>query len=280
MNNAKSGEITVVEPSAIAEITRGEVDMQIATAKRYPRDLERFKKNVATIVLSDKETAESCNYTLKRGDTLIQGPSIRLAEIAIREFGNARAGARLIDIGEKAVRVQALAWDLESNVQITKEITRRITKTNGQRYNDDMINVTANAGMSIALRNAIFGILPWSLIKETYIKARDIAGGSEGDVEKNFKAALAWLKKKKVSKKDILRKLDVSSDKDITREHIVILKGMAQSIKDGEQTAVELFAATDDEPSEDDATDFADESNDETSDDDQGEISEEEGSGY
>ena len=52
----------------LAAINRTEVDMQIATAKQYPRDLAQVLNKIATYAKMDKETAEDCFYILRRKD--------------------------------------------------------------------------------------------------------------------------------------------------------------------------------------------------------------------
>src|SRR5690349_3214367 len=118
--------------------------MQIATAKKYPRDLAKVKKKMLDFATLDEETAESCFYTLKRKDRdsgegkVIQGPSVRLAEIAVACYGNLRAAARITDNDGRFITAQGLCHDLESNTLISIEAKRRITGKSGKTYGDDM----------------------------------------------------------------------------------------------------------------------------------------------
>src|SRR5689334_11587126 len=86
----------LVEPSAMEAIQRAEIDVQIATAKRYPRQLSLVKSHMMSFATLDQETAEACFYNLPRGGKNIQGPSVRLAEIAVSCYGNLRAGSRIL----------------------------------------------------------------------------------------------------------------------------------------------------------------------------------------
>ena len=103
---AEENEIALNAVGAIAQITGAETDMQIATAKRYPRELEKFKKNVELQVTADIETAMSMGYKLEREDKEtgekkdIIGPSVRFAEVCALAWGNLRVGTRIIDIDE------------------------------------------------------------------------------------------------------------------------------------------------------------------------------------
>ena len=60
--------IEVKQAEMLAAINRTEVDMQIATAKQYPRDLSQVLNKIATFAKMDKETAEDCFYVLRRKD--------------------------------------------------------------------------------------------------------------------------------------------------------------------------------------------------------------------
>ena len=83
-------------PGAIELQERAQIDVQISTAHRFPRTLSRVKQDMLSFATLDEETAQSCFYTLPRGGKVIQGPSIRMAEIAISCYGNMRSGARVI----------------------------------------------------------------------------------------------------------------------------------------------------------------------------------------
>ena len=108
----------------------------IATSKRYPRpEIARIRQRMLTYATVDEETAESCIYTLKRWDAeakqqkLIQGPSIRLAEILAVCWQNMRAGSRTIDNDGRKVTAQGVCFDMENNVQMYAEVSRRIARS-------------------------------------------------------------------------------------------------------------------------------------------------------
>lgn len=123
----------VVGSSALVAITKGEIDTQIATAKKWPRSLARFKSDAETIACNDPITAESCWYDVPRDGKTISGPSVRLAEIVASCWGNLRFGSRLIDVGESSVTAQGFAHDLQTNVAISVEVDVPILKKNGTR---------------------------------------------------------------------------------------------------------------------------------------------------
>ena len=84
--------IEVKQAEMLQAINRSEVDMQIATAKQYPRDLPTVLNKIETYATMDTETAEDCFYALRRqgadGEAqAIEGLSVRMAEIIASAWG-------------------------------------------------------------------------------------------------------------------------------------------------------------------------------------------------
>ncbi len=109
------------------KLIRAELDIQITTAKAYPRDINNFITFATQLATQDEETAESCFYCLppKRDQdgkmTQIQGASIRLAEIASVCWGNIHAATRIVENDGIHITAEGVAWDLETNVRITMQ---------------------------------------------------------------------------------------------------------------------------------------------------------------
>ena len=67
MNDLVEGEVVEKTDLAMVEqLTRGEIDIQISTAKRYPRSIERFQSEAEAMACLDEHTASECFYALKR----------------------------------------------------------------------------------------------------------------------------------------------------------------------------------------------------------------------
>lgn len=232
-----------IEPDAgaLSAIVGAEVDKQIATAKRFPRSVQKFQEEATTLVSLNEDVAAECFYSLKRDDKQIMGPSARFAEIVAYSWGNCRAGARVVSEGSEFITAQGFAWDLEKNTAIGYEVQRRIVGSRGQRYSVDMIGVTANAACSIALRNAILKVVPKALWSKMYDKAIETVRGDFKTFESRRAKALETLKLFGVDPAQVYEKLGVKGEADITIDHIVELRGYATAIKDGETTPEELF---------------------------------------
>lgn len=238
----------VSSADAYAAVTRGEIDIQISTAKRFPRHVSQFKTKLIEMATIDPETAERCFYTLKRRDAdgqekIIQGPSVRLAEIAVANWGNLRAAARVIGIDDKFVTCQAACHDLETNVAVTMEVKRRITTKKGFRFGDDMIGVTANAGCAIAFRNSVFKVVPAAYIKDAFTKVLEFARGSENDsgFAARRTAIVDYFTMRGVELEAVLKYLGRKAVPEINADDVLKLRGVVNAIRDGEYTIDEAF---------------------------------------
>ena len=148
MNNEEIQIVETAPSDVVFQQDRAAIDIQIATAKQFPRNIKRATDNSVAIVTMDKETAETCTYSVPRGGKAITGPSVHLARILAQQWGNMRVDAKVISVDAKQLTSQAVAFDLENNLAIKIEVKRSIMGKNG-RFNDDMITVTGNAANSI-----------------------------------------------------------------------------------------------------------------------------------
>ncbi len=232
----------LVSPGAIIEAQeRASVDLQIATAKKFPRELSRVKERLLELATSTQETAESCFYALPRDGKVIEGPSIRLAEIVAMSFGNIRTGCRVIAIDESHVTSQGACHDLESNNASSVEIKRRITNKHGKRYSQDMIVTTSNAANSIAFRNAIFKVVPKALFQVEFDKIRGVGMGTERTLNARRTALFEYFKGQGVAADQVLAVVEKRAPEDITLEDLSVLRGLANAIKEGTTTVEESF---------------------------------------
>lgn len=248
--------VEVVANDALASIERAQVDVQIATARKYPRTLSKVKERMLSFATLDEETASSCFYTLpaRRGgdDKPIQGPSVRMAEIALASYQHVKAGSRIINDDGKFITAQAVVHDLENNVAVSIEVRRRVTSKSGARYSDDMIAVTGNAACSIALRNAVFRVVPRALITPVYEAAKRVAVGDVKSLTSKRAQIIARLKQMGAKEAAILAAVGAERIEDIDLAKLEVLIGLGTAIKDGEVTLETAFPgaapATDGKP--------------------------------
>lgn len=241
--------LEVLQPSAIEAISRAEVDMSISTARRFPRQLGAVKQKMTSFATLDMETAEGCFYSLPRGGKTIQGPSVRLAEIAVACYQNLRAGTRVISTVTQGdnphVVVQAVATDLENNISISIEKRRRITKKRSKdTIDEDDINLAANACSSIAFRDAVFRVVPMALVKPVYEAARKVAIGDAKTLADRRARCLDTFAKMGISKDRVLTKLEKKTADEIDLGDIEMLIGLHNAIKEGEVSLDDAFPTT------------------------------------
>lgn len=231
-----SNETILDAGTALTAAAKAEIDVQISTAKRYPRSIASFRKTAMELATMDEDTAATMFYCLPRGGKKIEGPSARLAEVVGSTWGNLRYGAQIVSIGDKFLTAEGACHDLETNNAAKVQVQRRITDKQGKRFNDDMIGVTANAAMSIALRQAIFKVVPFAFIKPIYEAARLCSIGKAKSMANKRAAAIDWFKKAGATEADVLAYLDRQGIEEITDDDLISLRGVVQAIKEGETT--------------------------------------------
>lgn len=234
-------EAVQVAPGAIEQHTRGEVDVQIVTAQRFKRSVRTFMDDLQTMACLNEQVAGSCTYSLPRDGKTITGPSARFAELVAAAYGHLRVASMIVGEDERFITVRGMAWDLQRNVAFSCEVRRRITKSNGQRYGDDMIVTTTNAATSIALRNAVLKVVPAALWRPVWEESRQTAAGDIRSIDTNRTNALAAFKKIGVDESRVFALLDVKGHEDIDLERLATLRGLMVAIKEGATTVAEAF---------------------------------------
>lgn len=238
--------IEVKQADMLQAINRAEVDIQVATAKQYPRDLNTTLNKIATYATMDRETAEDCFYVLRRkgadGKTsVIEGLSVRMAEIIAGAWGNLRVQTRIIGNDGRMITAQAVCHDLETNFAVSKEVKRRITDKYGKPYSEDMQVVTGNAAASIAFRNAVLAVIPKAVTKKVINEVKLVALGRSIDVETARQNCIANYAKRGVTEKMLCDYLGIRSVAEIDKERLFELKATLTAINEGTTTVQETF---------------------------------------
>ena len=237
--------IKVENFSVVDDSEKASYDIQVATAKRYPRNIEKAKINSIAMATATKEIAESCGYALPRSGRTISGPSVHLARIIAQNWGNLRVESRIKEIRHSQIVSEAVCFDLEMNYAVKVEVIRSILDKNRKRYNEDMITVTGNAANSISYRNAVFAVVNKGIVDAVYNETRKILTKDISNKDKLTKRRDDALKLFKdaygASQEDILNLLELKSIDQINQEHLITLIGVIQSIKDGDSKPSDLF---------------------------------------
>lgn len=237
--------VEIKQAELLQAINKSEVDMQISTAKMYPRELSKVLNQIATYATMDTETASDCFYVLRRngenGGNAIEGLSVRMAEIIAGAWGNLRVQTRIIGNDGKTITAQGVCHDLETNVAVSVEVKRRITDRNGRTYSEDMQVVTGNAASAIAFRNAVLKVVPKAVTKKVIAEVKQVALGKAIDLETGRQNCLAMFAKIGVTPQMIFDLFSITKIEEIDKNILFELKGMYNAIKEGTTTVQEAF---------------------------------------
>lgn len=248
----------VLPMETLALQMKSEIDTQISTAKAFPRDLIKAVGNTVKMATMNDEIAESCCYAVPRKkkndkgeweEVLIEGPSIRLAEIFFSNYGNIRGGKRIVNNDGKIITAQGVCHDVENNIYFSVETSKKITYKDGKTYNEDLQNLIGNAASSTAFRNAVFTVIPKALVNSVYDKCKEVIKGSEEKLQENAKKALDFFKGMGIDEQKVFSYLGkdakgeflVKSIDDLKPDHLVMLRGMAAYLKSGDGKASEII---------------------------------------
>lgn len=241
-----SGAIEAVQAGAIESITRAEIDVQVATAKRFPRSIARFLQEASSMVAATPDIAAACRYSLparKGSSERIEGSSVRLAEIVAACWGNLRIQGRIVGDDGKMVTAQGVAIDLERNVAYSVEVKRGVAGRDGRRYTDDMVRLTCLAAIAIATRNATFKVVPTALVDSIADAAIAVARGDVRTLPERLDKALRWFASKGANEARMLEALGVAGRADVTLDHLQSLNEWRTAIQDGVATLAEVLPA-------------------------------------
>jgi hypothetical protein len=238
--------LTPISSMAMDAATRSEINMQVEFAMQHPRSITSVRKEVEELVTLDQSIAEESFYTLKRKDKdnnvkLIQGPSIRFAEVLCYCWGHTRSGIQIADVDGEFVTGEGAFMDLQRNNVIKIKTKRRITDKNGKRYNTDMIQTTGNAAASLAYRNAVTRLIPKAFWNDILEKAKLTAIGKNKSIGETRNIAIEYGKKIGVSEEQIFATLGIQGINDLGVDELIALKGLYNSVKDGESTLEDAF---------------------------------------
>jgi len=254
-------QIIQAAPNVVAQ----EVNTQISTAKRFPRQpIARIIAEATELLTRNAKIAEECVYTLSRknkdgGQVAIVGPSVRFAEVMAYCYGNLRIQSEFVRIdSSRADRVCVVAMagimDLERNTGLSTQSTRSVmtSKRNGPGYmfSADMIAVTINAAQSIAFRNAVLKLIPKAVWSQVYDAVTATIEGDTKTLPDRRRTMFARFKEVGVTPAQILKVLGVEREDQIRLADMPKLAGMFSAIRDGDDPEEVLGrnAVPDDKP--------------------------------
>ena len=247
-------EATPVEAGALEAMERATVDLQIATAHRYPRDITQFQRRSKELATIDRATAESCIYHRPVGKDrngqpiFATGESIRLAEIVCSSYGNLRVATQITEMTPRYVKAMGVAWDLETNCAARAEVVESTVRRDKSPYDERMRLVIAKAAQSKARRDAIFAVVPKGILKPVLASIHKVIQGDEKTFSARREAMLEWCKSIGISPDRVFRALRVKGLASLDTEKFLILGGLKTAIEMGDILPEEAFPPIGDEP--------------------------------
>ncbi len=243
---SESTELEVIPPTALEAITRGEIDVQISTAHKFPRSMAKFKQRAIDMATIDQSTAESCIYVRPVGQKngkmqYAEGLSVRMAEIVGASYGNLRVGSMIVEQTDRYVITRGFAHDLESNFASTSENKEPTVTKEGRPMSEGMRAVIAKASLSKARRDATFQVVPKALCRPIEIAARKLIAGDVKSMDDRKAAAEQYVQRLNIDAARVWNALGINGPDDITSETLLTLTGIRNAIKDGDATIDEAF---------------------------------------
>lgn len=114
------------------------IQAALTIAKASPRNVIKAQADIAK-ACQRKKVAEAAEWAFKKGTKVIDGPSIKIAQIIATLWGNIRFGFRELGSGPGYTEIEAFAWDLETNTEATRffRVANSLyTATGGKELNE------------------------------------------------------------------------------------------------------------------------------------------------
>ena len=212
-----------------------EIQGAIVSARNFPRNQNQCYQSIIEACKRPSLAAKAM-YSYPRGGQTVRGPSIRLAEVLMQNWGNMKTGTKELSQNNGESLVEAFAWDLEKNVWKVKQYTtkhERKSRGNINRLTDprDIYEMVANQGARRE-RACILGIIPADIIEAAVEQCElTLKEGIKGNFDDKLRRMTIAFKEVGVTEEHLEEKL--GHELAITTlDEFVDLSGIYQSIKD------------------------------------------------
>lgn len=245
-----------VDPSALAAAESAKARIQAAyiMAARKPRNADEARDRILH-ACRRPAFAERVEFSKPVGGKAVKGPSIRFAELALREWGNIQSDIQVIHEDDRMRRIRVSLTDLESNASFSKEIQAAKTVERrspgdreivGERINasgekvyivratEEELDNKVSALVSKALRNEGLRLIPQDIVDEALEVARNtLLSRDKTDPSAAKKKLLDSFSEIGVKPRDIQAYLKHPTDQ-LTPAELQDLRGIYRAIRDGE----------------------------------------------
>lgn len=223
---------------ADVEVARAvqEVQAKMLVAKNFPRNEEVCRSRVLR-ECQRQRLAEQAMYSYPRGGQQVTGPSIRLAEVLMRYYGNMDAGFESRQVSKMETEVRCFARDYESNTEFRRTFIvrhERYTRKGTTKLTDprDIYEMVANMAQR-RVRAVILEIIPGYIVDEAVEACeKTLAGGAGRPIEDLRTSMLAKFADIAVTKEMIEARVGHNFEA-INQQELVALGKIYTSLRDG-----------------------------------------------
>jgi hypothetical protein len=246
MNPFGAGEPAQISGALVAaEQSRAIAEVQAALmfARAQPRDQRRAMDRILQDCMRPT-LAEEASYQFSRGGTDISGPSIRLAEVIAKRWGNMEAAVKELSRRDGVSECMAYAWDYETNYRDVRTFTVRHwrdTRQGGYALKDerDIYEMIANYGAR-RKRACILALIDGDVV-EAAVKQCEATLQTKIEITDALLAdALAKFEAFGVTKEAIEKRIQRHYTS-ITPALMVSLRKIYNSLRDGMSAPAEWF---------------------------------------
>ncbi len=217
-----------------------------AMVVQKPRDLDVILNRC---IKEAEMCGDSMYYGWGRGDNAIEGPSVKLAMIAIRNYGNAVVEMLPVQETHGAWIFTPAFIDLETGFTLMRQFRQsKKWKVYGKHDDERKMDIRFQIGQSKGTRNLVLNALPEFLIDKMITAAKsgvrkaieNRIAEAEGDIMAVIDKMVIEFEKKDATKEMLEKKIGVKTDK-WSIEDLVLLAGDLKALKAGETNADELY---------------------------------------
>ena len=234
-----SGAVAGVEQSrAVAE-----VQACLVLARSNPRNEVLAEKKILN-ACKRQGLAEGASYSFRRGSEVVTGPSIRLAEVLARYWGNINYGFREIGRGSDYSEIEAFCHDFETNVKVSRtfQIKHWRDKNGGgaalTAERDKYEHVASHAQRRV--RACLLEIIPGDIVEMAEEACKATLVQSIGNIDDKIKQILEGFAKLNVTQSQIEAYMQ-RPIRSIVPADVVMLQRIFRSIRDGIASVAEFF---------------------------------------
>ena len=262
-----------IDPGAVAaaESAKARIQSAYVMAMQRPRNEMQSRSRILE-ACKRPEFAGRVEYAKPVGGKKMVGPSIRFAELAVREWGNVITETQLVYEDERVRRIKVTVIDLETNatfgkeIQINKTIERKDGKGReivGERMNtynekvfivlatEDEIHNKEAALISKVIRNEGLRLIPSDIVDEAIEVARaTIHNRDAKDPKAAMKKLVDAFGNIGIAPKHLEKYLGHSLDI-VSPVELQDLRGIYQAISSGESSWADYVTKPESKPTSD-----------------------------